>query len=359
MRQTDAVNLWHELSGSADSTLRALERICHQCAKETGREFRLHCFDIQEFLTRLSSKSGPAPDVVLIPQDMVNLNADFSLVPDEIRPANIPLSVWRTMCFEGQQRGVPILRGNHAIMYLNGERWTGDADNLESMAKQTGNGVRALAMDPTTAFWVLPFLLLYQDFPVAEDRLALDRHAVHKAFNEIIKWRRTGLFRFLPASDRMIEAFLSGEVDAMINGEWVMGYLIEQLGTSLRVCQLPSVNGEYLRGINSSVGIAFPKQSLESPKREALLHLASVLAGSESQQTFFREFHRIPADEELYTELCQQQPPLWKDSLTQLNRNFQIKNDRQLKGLWRALDAGLGVLCSEGTEAAVSRVFAS
>lgn len=119
--------IWHEFDGPGDTSIEVLEQLCREYSQSHGIQVTPKVMNISELESRLYdvASTGDGPHMAFVPADMTGfgMRSRYSIVPTEI--CNLVESFGSeslvSMQLEGQQYGVPVLKGNHLVLYYNNE----------------------------------------------------------------------------------------------------------------------------------------------------------------------------------------------------------------------------------------------
>lgn len=341
--------IWHELSGKGDTCLKLLEKVAKITEKKTGVKFKLECIEVAWFVKKLDVMKTLeyAPDIVFIPSDMLLYrDADFSKVDADFGEDKVSQEIWETMKYEGVQQGVPVIGGNHAVMYYNKkilkkkpESW----DDIREIKKE--NGIIPLSIDLNVSYWVMPFISSVESWPLVDGKERLNSVGVIEGFKFLNNLYKEGVLSNLSGPDVMIEKFIGGEIGAIINGEWIYNYLNEKMGEDLGVALIPDIKGKRVKTITSTVGFAFPKNSLNSNKREEIKEFIDYMLSEECQREWFEEVKRIPVNREYFQKIIDEnKSENLKNILLQMERSVTIPFHEKMEGIWNSIDDGIEML---------------
>ncbi|MCR5641691.1 MAG: extracellular solute-binding protein [Lachnospiraceae bacterium] len=337
----DELLIWHEMDGAGDKSIVFIEEICREITQSYGVKFRFECMNITPYIDRLNhlEREVEKPDIIFIPQDLVSLEgAKLSEVPEVYKQYMSP-KLWNSMKYKGVQRGVPYLQGNHAVIYYN-KNYHEDPPTCfdEIMACHSG-GVHKFAMDLKVAYWVVPFLYTANGDPLLNNQFQLQKDVPQTVVRQLRRLQERNSLYDCEAISTMLEEFLAGKIAAMINGEWLYEYLLEHMGEDLGVWELPRLDGQDMRGVSSSVGVAFPWNSLWGEKQEALDIFIRYMLSEDVQRRWLEEHRRFPVNPyvlEHFDRFCRDTN--MQNSCRQMQKNYFLKNEDCVKVLWKTCD---------------------
>ena len=345
--------IWHEMDGSADTSLKMIEEVSELFSKKTGITFKLVSMNINKFIENLNkiSETGDAPHIAFIPQDMVTMDlAKLSEVPIEAKNKNISSELWDTMKFRNIQRGVPFLRGNHAVMYYNKEIFDSAPktweDIIENKAELHNKGIIPISIDLKVSYYVMSFVCTFGEFPIVKGKTSLKNAGMVKALEFLKLLEKENILVSLSAIDAMLDKFTAGEIGAIVNGEWIFNYLYSKLKDKLGVCRIPCSNGKPTIGLTTTIGMVFPNNSLESEYRNVLIDYAKYMTDIDCQRQWFHNHRRLPINQQVFDEIKDSTDNNWKEIMYQMELNNFVENDEGLENMWKAMDLGLNFLAN-------------
>lgn len=342
--EDNKIIIWHEMDGAGDSSHVFIEKICQEINEKYGVEFDIKCMNISPYIERLKNldKENEKPDVIFIPQDFVSVE-EFNLaeVPSKYQDY-MDRSIWDSMKYKGVQRGVPYARGNHAVLFYNKKYFKKAPENFEEIKNLNeilNDKVNPFAIDLEVAYWLLPFIYTIGKNPIEEGRFYISEENEKKVidfFDELIKKRS---LCSCEAISTMLEDFLEGKIASMINGEWLYEYLLKEMGDDLGVAELPQIGNRAMTGVKTSVGIAFPWDSVNGRKSNAIDIFIRYMLSEDVQRRWFTEYHRFPVNNVISKELeTKDLDENMKASLRQMQKNVFLQNDPCIKDMWTGVD---------------------
>lgn len=338
------ITIWHELSGEGDTCLRLLTEAAEKLSKEKNVNYKLVKMEFDEFMDKISKveETGVGPDMIVLINDMLVLEgAAFSKVPDSVNNGAIADSLWKTMCHEGVQKGVPMVGGNHHTFYYNKKHFKTAPKTMDDLINATeelkSKGILPFSIDPGIAFWDIPFMMNFNGWPVKDGVLKLDTPGMKQALEYIADLEEKGTMVRTCALDEMQEKFIKGEIASIINGEWLYNYFHEQLGDDLGVCMLPTLNDKPLGTLTTTVGLAFTNNSLESENKEEILDYARYLISEECQHKWYYDVKRIPLITSLLDKIKKEASDNDAEVIKQMEASRPISPELGTKNMWKAM----------------------
>ncbi|GBF74142.1 hypothetical protein PA598K_02473 [Paenibacillus sp. 598K] len=304
-RREDELVLWHEFDGPGDTSVEVLEEINRQFEAQYGIRVRSEVMGIAELghrLTRLPEQEAGV-DMALVPSDMTSYweAARFSPVPEPWCEEWVSAAVLDSMRIGGRLYGIPVLTGNHLVLYYDKQRYAeapATWETLERFAAQQGEAeVTALGMDLAQSYNFIPFLTACGGWLLQEERIMLDTEEAEQALEFLQLQIRSGRMVSRDGATALLEQFIEGQLGAIISGEWVFNHLSRSMGQRLGVGAIPAIRGRAPVSMCSSIGLVFPGQSLASPRGPALAAYGRFMLSADCQQMWAERVQRIPATE--------------------------------------------------------------
>ncbi|MFC3802974.1 extracellular solute-binding protein [Cohnella sp. GCM10012308] len=354
------LTLWHEFDGPGDTSVETLEEICRRFAQRENIQIALETMSLRELSERLkrTAQTGAAPDMALVPADMAAFAeaALLSEAPFADFEREIGTDILEAMAVGRKVYGVPVLTGNHLVMYVNKSvlaEAPASWDELERSAPVlAGQGIAPLGGDLAQSYWFMPFYMAFGGkLPGnGDDREAAMRQALDFVREKLAR----GTLVSLDGSTALLERFAAGKLAAMIGGEWVYNHLDRLLGDRLQVAALPAIEGMPAPALRSSIGLVYPNDSLHSPRRQAILAFTRYMLSEDIQLLWAEAAQRIPAGQAARKRLAAQSDPNRAAILGLLDGAVAVPNDPAMIGFWSAVERRLAVLRDEPAQALAS-----
>lgn len=344
--------IWHEFDGPGDTSIEVLEEICALYSERNRIKVTSKVFSLQDLAHRIReiNKTGFGPHMIMAPGDMTTFakSGCYSKVEKEFIRGDLSDDMLSTMQYNSVQYGVPILTGNHLVLYYNNkiiEKRPESWDDIEQLA----DGLKAKNIIPMGAdfkqsYWLIPFLAAYGGWPIKDDKPSINTEEMKQAMQFIRDQLDANVIVSLDGSTELIEQFIAGKIGAIICGEWIYNYLNQQMGEKLVVGKLPDIEGNLSIAMTSSIGLFFPDYSLESEYREDLLSFTAFMLSEECQLKWANQVQRIPASEGVLESLYSISSPNKKEILSLIQYNCPIPIHDEMFEIWNTLDYGLGLL---------------
>ncbi|MBW6410643.1 sugar ABC transporter substrate-binding protein [Clostridium weizhouense] len=354
LNEEKEIIIWHEFDGIADTTLSLLEDITKEMSKKTGFNFKLHMTNIVEFIEGLSNiyKTHNGPHMAFIPSDITVFAEQglFSEVNTSIFDGYADKKIYETMSYKGKQYGVPILGGNHAVIYYNKELMEEIPKDFDDLIRMKDDFIEKkiapIAIDMSVPYWFIPFFTAFGGWPMNEN-LELDPKALKDTFLFLRELLKEGVIVNYRATDVMLDKFIEGKVACMMNGEWIYNYMLQKCNEKLGVFLIPNINGKKAKVTTSTIGWVFPCDSLKSEYKEPIMEFVKYMMSDECQLRLLNEVHRIPVNKKVIEEANKKATETTKNILSQLKFNETIPVDLKMRKVWDDLEFGLKMLGNE------------
>ncbi|WP_310550881.1 sugar ABC transporter substrate-binding protein [Paenibacillus glufosinatiresistens] len=356
---TKPIVVWHEFDGKGDTSIEVLESICRDYSAERGLSVVPEVMNITELGIRLRaiSDGGPSPMAALVPADLAGYGgrAQYSQVPDSFweRAGITDDEVIASMRPHGCQYGVPILRGNHLVLYFNREIYPeapGSWEELTAAAEGLrARGVVPLGADLKDPYCFIPFLTACGGWPLKNGEPDLASPEMAKALELVRSGLEQGVVESLHGPTALLDRFIAGEVGAIICGEWIFNYLHQHMENRLDVASLPSIGGNRALSMTSSIGLVFPGEALASEQGEELLELAAYMLSEEKQREWATRVQRIPVHPGVRAAMEAEAPPVRARLIRQMANTRSMPVEPVMEAVWEAMREGLlGIEEQEG-----------
>ncbi len=329
--------IWHEMDGVGDSSLNFIESICRDLENKENLKFKFVQMNIVPFLEKLENlgQEKEKPDIIFIAQDMVTLEkANLSEVPEKYSHY-MDTRIWDAMKYKGIQRGVPYLQGNHAVLFYNKKYFAQKPESWDDIKKLKKENVCNFSMDLQVAYWLMPFIYSIYGEPIANGKVIITTENTKEVQKFLIDLIRQGTLCSYSAISTMLEKFVSGQIACMINGEWLYEYLNKEMGEDIGVCQLPKIENMDMVGISSTVGVAFPENSLQGEKKKELDTFINYMLSKEIQEKWLVSHKRIPVNKQVLAQMDKQE--IDKNvtiCYEQMKKNHFLVNEECINDLW-------------------------
>lgn len=354
---TKEMVLWHEFDGPGDTSVDTLDEICKIYSERNGITIRTEVMGLAELVDKIMKvkKNGKSAQVCMVPSNMVELYHEgmYSKVQASVYEDLIPENIQKTMFIEGYQYGVPVIGGNHLLLYYNKDILPNGISDWSEIEKATGDlrakGLIPISTDISQAYWLLPFLSVFGGWPIKGENIGdLDVNAVKKSFDFLDLMLKKKTLESYNASYEMMDKFFAGEIGAIINGEWVYNYIADHMKGKLGVCGLPLINGVKPVTPTSAVGLIFPNNSLESEYSEHLIKFARFMLSEECQEKWANSAKRVPVSTAVANQAEKTGSANRRAVIEQMKSSYTLFNDKKNASTWFVLEYVIDLYFNKG-----------
>ncbi|UJF31754.1 sugar ABC transporter substrate-binding protein [Paenibacillus hexagrammi] len=357
--------LWHEFDGPGDTSIEVLEEICQLYSQRNNVRVVTEVMSIQELGRRIGEVAGTdlAPHIAFVPADMACYyeSGKYSQVPGDFVEDLLDSDALATMQVNGMQYGIPTLLGNHLVLYYNKDVWDEAPQSWDAIAAlQPGlqsKGIIPIGADLEQSYWFIPFLTAFGGWLMKDGKPDLIHEPLLQALQFVLSQLEQGTMVSLNGSTDLLETFISGEVGAIICGEWNFDYLSQHMKDKLGVGRLPRIHGQASVPMSSSIGMIFPNGALEGDLREELRSFARFMLSVECQLKWADQVQRIPANSSARRLVTANSTPNKAQILALLQESRPMPIDTLMIHNWVAMEQGLRTLFEEkNPEAALGQI---
>lgn len=326
--------------------------------------------DLRVNLLELIEK-GEAPDVVLIPSDHIGLHhlMNYSVIEsslithsqygNQVKGVDSQLAISQPVSY-----GVPVIQGNHLMLYYNKQLIKKPAENWQTMAAQQKSlGLSAIiSWSYDEMYWLTPFVGAFGGQLMSGGNISLATPAMAKALNFYKKLKDDGLVKQACGYECSKVAFLNGEVPYTINGDWALKEFEQKYGQHLGIAVLPLIANEARpTAFYATHDLAFPNDSLNGENREILLKLLAYFQSPEAQQLIWDKMRVLPVEKSTLDKVVSSSNELDKQMILALEGAISIPDNSDMSIVWSALRKGFlrhqaGVMNAENSAKLMQRI---
>ncbi len=125
----------------------------------------------------------------------------------------------------------------------------------------------------------------------------------------------------------------------------------------LGVALLPSIDGNPVVSMKSSLVLAFPNQSLSSEKQAALRKFSQYIQSEAFLRKVHKGIHSLPANEKIKNKILSHSNKNYRVLVQQLQKSKPMPSSILMVSSWDAISQGLGIFLDEGVEAKTAAGF--
>ncbi|MEC4089120.1 sugar ABC transporter substrate-binding protein [Pseudoalteromonas rubra] len=293
-----------------------------------------------ELLLRASNNA--LPDGIIVPADYMGLTAlNLSEVPENWLSTHLIEQVKSNIKANGTTFGVPIVFGNHLMLYYNRTLVSHPAKSWQQLrAQQQAQGVE-ISWNYYEMYWFRAFLGTFGTPLILNSHVNLDTPAMIRALRWYKSLKEENWLDVECNYECTVNRFLAGEVAYTINGSWMFQRFSEHFADKLGVAQLPSLGDAPMRSYFSSHVMAFPNNALSGPKSAELKRLSEFLQSLPVQTNFWSSINALPVDKRALDTLKIQGITQVEALITTLEYTEPMPNEAQMAFVWEAMLKGL------------------
>ena len=321
--------------------------ILSQFTAETGVKVVIKAFKNNELKSELIQRSNvqQLPDAIIVPSDFLGLKQiNVSSIPNEIISPNLYKQALKSAEVNDQLKGIPIVFGNHLVLFYNKsmiEQVPSNWEELLLQRNQFSNPKDFIAWSYYEMYWFIPFLGAFDSVPFSEGKPTLNTPQMAQT----LEWYQ----RFL--DQRIIDTnceyncvnnrFKAQSLAMAINGVWEYQAYKKALGDNLGVAALPRLGDKKMKSYFSSHTLAFPNQGLQGPKAEPLKKLAEFLQREDIQTLIWSDLNSIPTNNKTLANIEKEGNHDFSIMFAQLQSSNPMPNEHEMAIVWEALLKGL------------------
>lgn len=311
--------------------------------EETGIAVKSEFIDTSAMRPELLLRANrqQLPDAVIFSADNLSTHAfAFSEVKSNLFNAKLNAQARAMVEFEGAYLGVPVLVGNHLMLYYNKELLNEAPEALpNSGGGKTGRQPR-VAFNYGSMYWFMSFVGACDGFPIQGGSVRLDTPEMQAALRLYSNLAKGGAVDSRNKYSEAKDSFLKGQVPCLIDGDWAYGELAARFGKKLGIAGLPSIGGRRLVSYCAAQALAFPNRSLQGPKAEPLRRFAEFMQSAEVQRQIWREIGALPVRDDSISELMSSGNEQLKDVYRAYQTATPLPLDASMAVVWEAMYGG-------------------
>ncbi len=298
-------------------------------------------------------EQGNAPDVVMIPADHIGLHQlmRYSVIPNSYQSTSISRDIWQSVKSDGQTYGIPVIQGNHLVLYYNktlvdkpASSWAEIQTQKQQFSSKHSAQSQAkfIAWNYQEVYWLSPFFNAFGSEVITDlGQLSLDNPAMVKALNYYKQLADDNLVEKNCDYQCAKQRFLAGELAYTINGDWAFKEYQATLGKNLGIAQLPAISPQTpLISYFSTHVLAFPNNSLTGPKKAILKKLAHFIQQQVAQEQIWLSMKVFPVHQAVFARIKNSQSPLVQQMITSLEQAQLMPSDSSMSYAWSAMRKG-------------------
>lgn len=338
------ITLWHSHQSTA-----YIDGLVSRFEKETGIQVSVVQFDPQKIKAELllGAQYGGLPDLILVPSDFLGLYKQMKLspVPKGWIHTDFEPAIGETARVNGKYRGVPIIQGNHLLLYYNKSMVktpiTSWSELLQQKKDFVAKQIMPIGWNYNDMYFFMPFLLASDGWPIKNDKISLDSLGMVNALK----------YYHLLAADGIIDGhcgyhcaqlgFIQGKSAYAINGDWAYDDIKKEMGDNVGLAMLPSLNGHKMYGLKSTFVLAMPECDQRSVLvQNQLKRFIEFVQRKANQKWVYDKYHLLPVSNSLFLQLKKTAIGDNKIILEQLSLAKVMPSNVLMAIVWQAMGKG-------------------
>lgn len=300
-------------------------------------------YDLKAELIKRSTKKR-LPDVFISPADYTTIQHLHlrNITTDWLNP-DTSATALQTVMQNGEIKAIPLISGNHLVLYYNRDFVSNPAQTFEELKLQQD----LIPSDKFLINWAfssmyvfIPFLSAFDALPITNNQLSMSTPQMVQALEYYWQLPEQGLVNLSCAYECLTNAFESQNYAYIIDGVWSFKRYSERLGNNLGVATLPSIRGKPMTPYFSSHVLAIVEKSHPPEKLNAIQTFARYLQSEQVQTQMWRESGAIPANVRVFDEVLENADDNTVALLAQLDNSVPIPNTPYMAVVWEAMLKG-------------------
>lgn len=343
---------------------RKFEELFVDFEKQTGIKIEPVWIDQAELKARLIvvAETHNTPDVVFCPSDFLGLNdyVFLSEVPDTFFTAPMSDENKNTVKLNGKNFGLPIISGNHLLLYYNKKMISKPAETwaeLKAQRETLPEGADLIAWSFMEMYWFVPFITSFGSPPMLDGIPNMATPAVQAALKFVWDLAREGYVNETCGYDCSFSRFIASEVAYTINGIWSFNQYKEVLGENLGVTTLPKIGDKVMRSYFSTIVAAFPHNSLSGEKSEEIKLLIKHVQTPEFQEKMWSTLKDFPVHKKVLQKILSEKDEELAIMLKGLEQGVPMPLEKNMLYIWESMLKGFSRYGSGAMDAKDASVF--
>lgn len=294
-----------------------------------------------------SANMSQLPDIVIVPSDFIGLTElGFSTIPDTWLSQSLSADALKSAMVADDYKGIPIIYGNHLLLYYNKSIINKPASNWNELISQKTRlplDTQLIGWNYYEMYWFVPFLGTFGEFPYIDNKVNLQTSGMAEALAWYRELAEKNVVDKNCDYDCSSSAFLSGKLAYTINGSWAFNQYSDELKENLGIALLPQYRGNDMKPYFSSHVIAFPNNGIELgfEKAEKLKQFAEYFQNAQTQMAIWQQLRSLPTNAAIINQLVADAGPNLKVLFEQLKASEPMPNDRNMAIIWEAMLKGV------------------
>lgn len=300
-------------------------------------------YDLKAELVKRRRKKR-LPDVFIAPADYASIPS-LKLVTtnsDWLDP-NLSEKALQTVLDNGKPIAVPLILGNHLLLYYNKTMIDTPVKHFKDMLKQKSDlpgNARLISWAFSGMYFFIPFLSAFDAMPIQHGQLTLNTPGMSKALEFYWSLPEQGLAQPQCDSSCYPQYFAESKFAYVIDGIWSLQQYQNALGDDLGIAVLPAINGQPMRPYFSSHVFTVLEAKRSPETLEAIRQLARFLQTEESQTWLWDNVKALPVNSIVLNRIRRSDDPNIRAIVTQLEQADAIPLNPHMAVIWEALSKG-------------------
>lgn len=285
------------------------------------------------------------PDVIITPADSLGMSGSrwLKVVPNDWISATYSKKVLETVTIDGEVLGLPIVQGNHLILYYNkslAPEGASEWNELLKLSDSLPDGKVLIRWSFMEMYWFIPFITAFGELPVVAHEPNLNTAAMKQALNFNWQLAKQGLVDRSCSYTCADYQFKNGQIAFTINGVWAYESYSEALGDDFGAMALPSINDNPMRPYFSTIVATYPKAEMSAEKEQALKEFSQYIQSANFQQNLWQDIKEIPAVESVLEGIRQQADSETQILLGTLDNTVPMSSHENMTIIWEVILKG-------------------
>ncbi len=305
----------------------------------------VHNDNLKQLLIK-GALNNSLPDVVLAPSDFASLAPIIKLskLPPALLSSELMPEAVDSMRYQENYYGVPVISGNHLMLFYNKKYVQNPAENWQELKEQApelrSKGIEPIGWNYHEMYWFSGFAATLGGSILSNGKLSLNSSAYADALIFYKELTESGLIPFACDYDCAQKDFQEQRFAYSINGEWALADFERALGKNLGITLIPAIADKPFRPLFSTLGLMFPGNSLEGKKAKSLSALALFFQSSGFQDRLFEQQRFLPVNQSSFKHVQATASDNIKMLLKQLAQANAMSPDPVMASAWLGMRKG-------------------
>ncbi|BDX07365.1 maltose ABC transporter substrate-binding protein MalE [Planctobacterium marinum] len=300
-------------------------------------------YDLKAELIKRSGKKR-LPDAFIAPADYTTIQS-INLIPldDDWLVPEISAESLQTVSQNGNIVAVPIISGNHLVMYYNRSALEAPAKTMSELLQQRQtlpDNMRLISWSFNGMYFLIPFLSSFDALPIQGERLRMGTPMMAKAIEYYWRLPERGLAQPTCSHDCYPQQFKEGKFAYVIDGVWNFQQYQQALRDDLGIALLPAINGQPMRPYFSAHVLAIIAKQYSKAQLQALQQFARFLQSVDAQKFMWDSARAIPSNNEALKGIVASSDDNTRMLIRQLQNANPIPNSPHMSVVWEAMSKG-------------------